>query len=126
MWFKKNILSIICILIIAILFYKLYTTSQNESYVEDYNNKIKVLESKVDSLHSVNIGLNCKIDTLNQQVNKLDLQIGLRNSRISNLKYRINEKVNTVDAFSNSELEKFFADRYNKSISRGTDSTLSN
>ena len=126
MWFKKNIISIICILIIAILFYKLYTTSQNESYVEDYNNKIKVLESKVDSLHSVNIGLNCKIDTLNQQVNKLDLQIGLRNSRISNLKYRINEKVNTVDAFSNSELEKFFADRYNKSISRGTDSTLSN
>ena len=126
MWFKKNILSIICILIIAILFYKLYTTSQNESYVEDYNNKIKVLESKVDSLHSINIGLNCKIDTLNQQVNKLDLQIGLRNSRISNLKYRINEKVNTVDAFSNSELEKFFTDRYNKSISRGTDSTLSN
>ena len=126
MWFKKNIISIICILIIAILFYKLYTTSQNESYVEDYNNKIKVLESKVDSLHSVNIGLNCKIDTLNQQVNKLDLQIGLRNSRISNLKYRINEKVNTVDAFSNSELEKFFTDRYNKSISRGTDSTLSN
>lgn len=126
MWFKKNILSIICILIIAILFYKLYTTSQNESYVEDYNNKIKVLESKVDSLHSINIGLNCKIDTLNQQVNKLDLQIGLRNSRISNLKYRINEKVNTVDAFNNSELEKFFADRYNKSISRRTDSTLSN
>jgi len=126
MWFKKNIISIICILIIAILFYKLYTTSQNESYVEDYNNKIKVLESKVDSLHSINIGLNCKIDTLNQQVNKLDLQIGLRNSRISNLKYRINEKVNTVDAFSNSELEKFFTDRYNKSISRGTDSTLSN
>ena len=126
MWFKKNILSIICILIIAILFYKLYTTSQNESYVEDYNNKIKVLESKVDSLHSINIGLNCKIDTLNQQVNKLDLQIGLRNSRISNLKYRINEKVNTVDAFNNSELEKFFTDRYNKSISRRTDSTLSN
>ena len=92
MWFKKNVFSIICVLIIAILFYKLYTTSQNEGYLEDYNNKIKVLESKVDSLHSVNIGLNCKIDTLNQQVNKLDLQIGLRNSRISNLKYRINEK----------------------------------
>ena len=126
MWFKKNVFSIICVLTIAILFYKLYTTSQNEGYLEDYNNKIKVLESKVDSLHSVNSGLGCKIDTLNQQVNKLDLQIGLRNSRISNLKYRINEKVNTVDSFSNSELEKFFTDRYNKSISRGTDSTLSN
>lgn len=126
MWFKKNILSIICILIIAILFYKLYFAFQNESYIEDYNNKIKVLESKVDSLHSINSGLNCKIDTLNQQVDKLDLQIGLKNSRISNLKYRINEKVNTVDSFSNSELEKFFTDRYNKNISRGTDSTLSN
>ena len=34
------------------------------------------------------------------------------------------KRVNTVDAFSNSELEKFFSDRYNKSISRGTDSTL--
>ena len=126
MWFKKNIFSIICILIIAILFYKLYFAFQNESYLEDYNNKIKVLESKVDSLHSINSGLNCKIDTLNQQVDKLDLQIGLKNSRISNLKYRINEKINTVDSFSNSELEKFFTDRYNKNISGGTDSTFSN
>ena len=126
MWFKKNVFNIICILIIAILFYKLYFALQNESYLDDYNNKMKVLEFKVDSLHSVNSGLNCQIDTLNQQVNKLDLQIGLKNSRISNLKYKINEKVNAVDAFNNSELEMFFTDRYNKNISEGTDSTLSN
>lgn len=126
MWFKKNIFSILSLLIVIISFYWLYFSPKDESYVEDYNNKIEVLESKIDSLHLINGGLIFKIDTLNQEVNKLDLQIGLKNSRISNLKNTINEKVNAVDAFNNSELEMFFTDRYNKNISARTDSTFNN
>ena len=126
MWFKKNIFSILSLLIVIISFYWLYFSPKDESYVEDYNNKIEVLESKIDSLHLINGGLIFKIDTLNQEINKLDLQIGLKNSRISNLKNTINEKVNAVDAFNNSELEMFFTDRYNKNISARTDSTFNN
>ena len=39
---------------------------------EDYNVKINALEAKVDSLyHSVNDHLVFKIDTLNQEINKI-------------------------------------------------------
>ena len=125
MWFKKKFFSIIQILIIAVLGFKLFTTSEEETY-ESYNKKMQDLESKIDSLHSVNDGLVSKIDTLNEEVSKLDLQIDLKNSRISNLKYRINEKVNNVDHLNNSELQKFFTNRYSQHITGGTDSTSSN
>ena len=44
----------------------------DEEYVVDYNVKINALEAKVDSLHSANDHLVFKIDTLNQEINKLD------------------------------------------------------
>ena len=126
MSFKKNIFSILSLIVVISLSCWLLFFQKDESYIEDYNSKIEVLESKIDSLHSINGGLIFKIDTLNQEINKLDSQIGLKDSRISTLKNTINEKVNAVDAFSNSELEMFFTDRYNKNISAGTDSTFSN
>lgn len=126
MSFKKNVFSILSLVVVVSLSCWLFFSSEDTSYVEDYNNKIKVLELKIDSLHTINGGLVIKIDTLNQAINKLDSQIGLKDSKISTLKNTINEKVTAVDTFSNSELEMFFTNRYNKDIFRGTDSTSHN
>lgn len=126
MSFKKNIFSILSLVIVISLSCWLFFSPEDTSYVEDYNNKIEVLELKIDSLHSVNGGLVIRIDTLNQEISKLDSQIGLKDSKINTLKNIINEKVTAVDTFSNSELEMFFANRYNKDIFRGTDSTSHN
>ena len=126
MSFKKNIFSILSLVIVISLSCWLFFSPEDTSYVEDYNNKIEVLKLKIDSLHSINGGLIVKIDTLNQEISKLDPQIGLKDSKINTLKNTINEKVTAVDTFSNSELEMFFANRYNKDIFRGTDSTSHN
>ena len=108
-WLRKNypIFVIIGACIIVFQFF-----NEKENYVNEYNAKIEALEKKVDSLHSENDELTFKIDTLNGQISKLDKQIDLKDSRINNLKYEINTKVNTVDDFNDSELEKFFTDRY--------------
>ena len=83
----------------------------DEEYVVDYNTKIEKLESKVDSLHNINSNLVFKIDTLNQQVVKLDKEIYQQDRKIVTLKYKVNEKVNSVDSFNDDELTKFFSDR---------------
>ena len=84
----------------------------DEEYVVDYNTKIEKLESKVDSLHNINSNLVFKIDTLNQQVVKLDKEIYQQDRKIVTLKYKVNEKVNSVDSFNDDELTRFFTERY--------------
>ena len=84
----------------------------DEKYVEDYNVKIDALEAKVDSLHHINDDLVFKIDTLNQQIVKLDTEIDKQDKKIVTLKYKVNEKVNSVDSFNDDELTRFFTERY--------------
>jgi peptidoglycan hydrolase CwlO-like protein len=100
----------------------------NEEYVEDFSSKITALESKVDSLHSINDNLVFKIDTLNQQIVKLDTEIDKQDKKIITLKYKVNEKVNSVDSFNDDELTRFFTERYRhyEDSIKKTDSTSSN
>tara|TARA_B100000780_G_scaffold277044_1_gene246886 strand:+ start:55 stop:438 length:384 start_codon:yes stop_codon:yes gene_type:complete len=101
---------------------------EDEKYVEDFSIKISALESKVDSLHNINDNLIFKIDTLNQQIVKLDNEIDKQDKKIITLKYKVNEKVNSVDSFNDDELTKFFTERYrhNEDTIKKTDSSSSN
>ena len=101
--------SIIFILLSTLIY---FVFLGDEEYVVDYNVKINALEAKVDSLHSANDHLVFKIDTLNQEINKLDLEIGQQDKKIVTLKYKVNEKVNSVDSFNDDELNQFFTNRY--------------
>jgi len=99
----------------------------DEEYVKDYGFKIEALEAKVDSLHSINDNLVFKIDTLNQKIVILDQEIDQQDNKIDTLKYKVNEKVNNVDFFNDSELERFFTERYKESDSiKNTNSKISN
>tara|TARA_Y100000004_G_C8897806_1_gene404971 strand:+ start:561 stop:941 length:381 start_codon:yes stop_codon:yes gene_type:complete len=103
--------SIIFILLSTLIY---FVFLGEEKYVEDYNLKIDALEAKVDSLHHINDDLVFKIDTLNQEIVKLDSEIESQDKKIVTLKYKVNEKVNSVDNFNDDELLKFFTDRYRK------------
>ena len=118
----------IALLLLSSVFISYLFFSEDESYVEQYNFKIKKLEQKIDSLHNINHELTYKVDTLETQVKELDLELGLKDNRIKSLKYEINTKMDAVDSFNISELEKFFTDRYrqyNDSIKK-TNSPVSN
>ena len=104
-------------LYLAIAFFGVYYlinmySSNEESYVFEYNSKIEALESKIDSLHNINDGLEYRIDTLNQKILKLDKAIYLQNNRIITLKKQTNEKINAVDSLNDDELTRFFTERY--------------
>jgi len=103
--------SIIVILLSTLIY---FVFLGDEEYVEDYNSKREALEAKVDSLHHINDDLVYKIDTLNQEIVKLDSEIESQDKKIVTLKYKVNEKVNSVDNFNDDELLKFFTDRYKK------------
>jgi peptidoglycan hydrolase CwlO-like protein len=116
-------------LYIALVFFGAYYlvnmyTSKEEEYINEYNDKIKALEQKVDSLHSENDELTFKIDTLNIQIGKLDQELDLKDNKINNLRYEISTKVDAVDNFNDDELEKFFTERYKEILTRQHQDTI--
>ena len=120
-------------LYIAIVFFGAYYlinmySSNEDEYINEYNSKIEALESKINSLHSINEELTLEIDTLNGQIIKLDQEISKQDSKIVILKKQTNEKVNNVDLYRYDELEQFFTERYRQHIdqTKKTDSTISN
>jgi len=120
-------------LYIAILFFGVYYlinmySSNEDKYINEYNNKIEALESKINSLHSINEELTLEIDTLNNQIIKLDQEISKQDIKIVTLKRQTNEKVNNVDSFGDDELEQFFAERYGQYFdsTKKADSSSSN
>ena len=124
---RERVIYILKILVlISIIIWFLF--SNKKDYVDDYNNKIKALEAKVDSLHSINNNLTYKIDTLNVQINSLDKEIVNQDNLIKNLRIKSNEKVRAVDNFNNDELYQFFAERYRQHLDsiRKADSKISN
>ncbi len=124
---RERVIYILKILVlISIIIWFLF--SNKKDYVDDYNNKIKALEAKVDSLHSINNNLTYKIDTLNVQINSLDKEIVNQDNLIKNLRIKTNEKVKAVDNFNDDELYQFFTERYRQYLDsiRKTDSKTSN
>ena len=124
---RERVIYILKILVlISIIIWFLF--SNKKDYVDDYNNKIKALEAKVDSLHSINNNLTYKIDTLNVQINSLDKEIVNQDNLIKNLRIKTNEKVKAVDNFNDEELYQFFTERYRQYLDsiRKTDSKTSN
>tara|TARA_R100001126_G_scaffold76146_1_gene45139 strand:- start:49 stop:432 length:384 start_codon:yes stop_codon:yes gene_type:complete len=124
---RERVIYILKILVlISIIIWLLF--SNKKDYVDDYNNKIKALEAKVDSLHSINNNLTYKIDTLNVQINSLDKEIVNQDNLIKNLRIKTNEKVKAVDNFNDDELYQFFTERYRQYLDsiRKTDSKTSN
>jgi len=120
-------------LYIAIVFLGVYYlinmySSNEDKYINEYNNKIEALESKINSLHSINEELTLEIDTLNFQINKLDQEISKQDIKIVTLKRQTNEKVNNVDSFGDDELEQFFTERYRQYLDsiKKTNSQTSN
>lgn len=109
------------ILVVAFACIVVYLLSNKKpSYINEYNNKILALESKIDSLHQVNDTLTVKVYFLLDSIKKIDSKILTKDKEINKLKYEISTQINTVDSFNNMELKKFFTDRYRQCINPTT------
>lgn len=93
-----------------------------------YQQKIDQLQQEKDSLDAANLQLQLKVDYMFEQADGYERTINELNSSIGTLKRKTNEIINSVDTYTQSELEKFFSDRYRLDSSevKGTDSKGSN
>ena len=114
-WLKRNY-PLFVIIGACILIYHFF--GEKEDYVSKYNDKIALLEKKVDSLHAENSELENESKLLEEQIAGYDETIRNLNIRINVIKNETKKKVVAVDTFGIDELERFFTERY-KHILKG-------
>ena len=114
-WLKRNY-PLFVIIGACILIYHFF--GEKKDYVREYNDKIALLEKKVDSLHAENSELENESKLLEEQIAGYDETIRNLNIRINVIKNETKKKVVAVDTFGIDELERFFTERY-KHILKG-------
>lgn len=108
---ERRIYIIIITVLLGIMGYILFIQTTPD-YVKEYEDKIEVLDKKVDSILGLNGSLIENIKNLNNQIDSLDIKIISKTGEILRLKKKTNEKVTAVDNFNDDELIKFFTERY--------------
>jgi len=113
---QGRIQQILLIIIAALVAWNIFTTNSISTDVKGYKGKIELLQTKVDSAKVVNQQIGTKIDSVKTTVVSITKEIHQIDKSITIIKKQTDEKTNTVDKFSNAELEFFFTNRYNKDI----------
>jgi prefoldin subunit 5 len=109
---KNRNSSILLLILICLLGYNIFSMNQLKTDIEMYNQKIDSIQHNIDSVVIVNRNLDIKIDSISSEIGLLDTDITSVNTNIKNIKVKTNEKVNSVNKFNFSDLNKFFTDRY--------------
>lgn len=109
----------------AILVYSVFLENSIKTDIEKYKSSIERLEVNIDSINRKNQILNSNIEQFYNEIVKIDSSISKVQVNIKSIKKQTNEKINSVDTFSYSELERFFSDRYGSKTST-TDSENGN
>ena len=108
---KQNLLLVIVVVLIG---YSIFNTNSIRTDVKGYKAEIELLQTKVDSAKVVNQQIDTKIDSVKENVISITKEIHHIDNTLTIVKKQTDEKINTVDKFSNAELEFFFTNRYNE------------
>jgi len=115
---KDNKFYILVFVVIGLLLYNLYTMKQVKTDINSYNEKIDIIGKEIDSVQVLNKELDDKILSLHSEIKLIDGDITRVQNNITTIRENTNEKINSVDAFTFSELQKFFANRYDSIVER--------
>ena len=113
---QGRVQQILLIIIAALVAWNIFTTNSIRTDVKGYKAEIEMLQTKVDSAKVIDQQLVVKIDSVKSNVTVITKEIHQIDKSITIIKKQTDEKSNTVDKFSNAELEFFFTNRYNKGI----------
>jgi peptidoglycan hydrolase CwlO-like protein len=107
---KQNVLLLIIVILAG---WNILTTNRIKTDINGYRDKIESIQTKVDSAKTVNTKIGVKIDSVKQKVITINNEVHHIDKTITVVKQKTNEKTNTINKFSNPELEYFFTNRYN-------------
>ena len=108
----KNKSNIVLILIVILSAFSIFQGNGIRKDVIGYKEKIESIQRDIDSIRKENDKLNKQILMIDNNINKVDGQIIDVTKNINILKKQTNEKIDSVNNFNFSDLEKFFSDRY--------------
>jgi predicted nucleic acid-binding Zn-ribbon protein len=120
---KNNKFYILVFVVIGLLLYNLYTMKQVKTDINSYNEKIDIIGKEIDSVQGLNKELDNKILSLHSEIKLIDGDITRVQNNITTIRENTDEKINSVDAFTFSELQKFFANRYDSIVERAGSKT---
>ena len=110
---KQNILLLIIVILAG---WNILNTSRIKTDIKDYKDKIESIQTNIDSAKTVNTQIDSKLDSVREKVVTINNDIHHIDKTITVVKQRTNEKIITIDKFSNPELEYFFTNRYNPNL----------
>jgi peptidoglycan hydrolase CwlO-like protein len=109
---KKRIILYSIIAAVVIIGYYFLSTS-TPGYVKKYEKTIDSAQTKIDSLQIEVKKSDVIIDSLHEEIVVLDNTNYALRERIYYIKKENETKINAVDNYNVSELNKFFTNRYN-------------
>jgi len=112
---------IILIIIAVLCLYNVFYTSRIKTDIKEYKDKIESIQTNIDSAKTINSKIDFKIDSVHQKVTTITKEVHHIDNTITVVKQKTNEKINTINKFSNPELEYFFTNRYNSNLNGSKD-----
>jgi peptidoglycan hydrolase CwlO-like protein len=109
---KINKTNILLVLIACLAAYSIFQGSKIRTDVAGYNAKIDSIQNEIDSVQLVNEKLTEQIVTIDKEIDKVDGNINNVTKNITIIKNQTHEKIDSVNNYNFSDLEKFFTDRY--------------
>jgi len=100
-------------IIVVLAAWNIFTTNNIRTDVKGYKARIDSVQTKIDSAQVINKQIDIKIDSVKENVVSITKEIHHIDNTITIVKNQTDEKINTVNKFSNAELEFFFTNRYN-------------
>jgi len=109
---KINKNDVLLVIIIVLGAYSVLQMKGIKTDVAGYNAKIDAIQLEIDSVQVENQKLVEEIKTIDNEIDNIDGDINNVTKNITIIKNQTNAKIDSVNNFSFSDLEKFFADRY--------------
>jgi predicted nucleic acid-binding Zn-ribbon protein len=106
---KQDILLVIVIILGA---YSILQMNGIKTDVDSYNTKIDMIQKEIDSVQVVNEKLTEQIVLIDKELTNIDGDISKVTKNITIIKNQTNEKIDSVNNYNFSDLEKFFTERY--------------
>jgi hypothetical protein len=105
--------TILLIIVAVLVGWNIFTTNGVKTDVNGYKEKIKSIQTKIDSSQIVNKQINSKVIEVKENIINITKEIHHIDNNLTIVKEKTNEKVNNANNFGNVELEQLLTARYN-------------
>lgn len=109
---KINKSNLLLILIAVLAGYNIFQGSKIRTDVAGFNAKIDSIQTEIDSVQLENVKISEQIAVVDKGIDNIDNDINKVSKNITIIKNQTDEKIDSVNNFNFSDLEKFFSDRY--------------